>query len=99
MNGAAAPVRRGDQISAEECRIYATLLNARGWLTAAEVTMAARVSARTARAHLLAMKTIGLVETLVTAGGYRHRLVARRSEAGQAYVARVEAARAALGEA
>jgi DNA-binding IclR family transcriptional regulator len=83
-------------VSIHECRMFATLREDR-WLTANEIAERAGVVPRTARAYMVRLKGLGLVETEPLFPAHRHRLTATASRRSRSpYLQRLRQAAAIL---
>lgn len=86
-----------NEISVHEVRVYVALKAAGGWLTNTEIAEAAKVAARTARAHTLKLVRLGVLDLAEVFPAHRYRLAELAKKRNTAYVQRLESARAVFG--
>lgn len=85
-----------NEVSRHEISVYQSLSTGQ-WMTAMEVSKAADVAPRTARAHLLKLVGLGVVEQANVFPGHRYRLSAHAAQRNQGYTDRLTRAASALG--
>jgi len=86
------------EVSVHEVRVYLALQRASSWMNAKEISAAARVAPRTARAHAHKLAKLGLLDTAEIFPGHRYRLSQHANKRNAAYVARLDAAVDVVGE-
>lgn len=85
-----------NEISVHEVRVFCSMECGK-WLTAREVSESSNVAGRTARAHLLKMVRLGLLDCAEVFPGHRYRLADKTDKRNVGYLNRIIRARAALG--
>ena len=86
-----------EQVSLHIIRVFRAL-ESQEWLTAREVSEAAKIASRTARSHLARMARIGVAKEERVFGGYRYRLASGMTPEATAFVERIKSAAAVLEE-
>jgi len=80
-------------VSAHEVRVFLALKSAGAkWMTARDVAGASNVAERTARAHLLKLVKLHIVDQADVFPGHRYRLAEKAGKRNAAYVLRLQAA-------
>jgi hypothetical protein len=87
-------MERSNEVSSHEVRIYRALSSGQ-WMTSQQISDAAEVAPRTARAYALRLVKLGVLDEIKTFPGHRYRLSDR--EGNRAYAERIERAAEALG--
>jgi DNA-binding IclR family transcriptional regulator len=85
------------EVSVHEVRAYLALKGAAGWLTSLALAGAADIAPRTARAHVLKLVRLGLVDQAELFPGHRYRLSEMAGKRNAAYVQRLEQAAEVFG--
>lgn len=84
------------EVSEHMIRVF-TALDEKVWRTAAEVAVAAEVAPRTARAHLLRLVRLGLLDQAEVFPAHRYRVSTLAEKRNKSMVQRIRAAREAFG--
>lgn len=87
-----------NEVSIHEARLFLALRKAgETWATSKEFAKAADVADRTARAHLLKLSNLGIVDTAEVFPAHRYRLAIKASKRNGGYMQRLDAACAVFG--
>lgn len=87
-----------NEVSMHQCRVFSALLSsAASWLTSREVASKAEVAQRTARAHLLKLVNLGIVDQAEVFPAHRYRLSSKADKRNKTYFRRIEIAAKIFG--
>jgi Fic family protein len=82
-----------NEVSLHEAKLFLVLRNLKaGWITSREAAKASGIAARTARAHLLKLAQIGIVEQAEVFPAHRYQLASKADKRNGGYLRRLEAA-------
>ena len=86
-----------NQVSIHEVRVFLVLRDEPRWVDANTVAQKAKVSPRTARAHLRRLTQLGVVDMAQVFPGHRYRYAEKAEKRNATYVQRLEGACEAFG--
>ena len=82
-----------NEVSIHEAKLFLALRKAgQKWITSKEVAKASGIRERTARAHLLKLATLGIIECAEVFPGHRYRIAAKADKRNGGYLRRLESA-------
>lgn len=82
-----------NEVSIHEAKLFLVLRGGgTGWITSRDAAKASGISERTARAHLLKLAKMGLVDQAEVFPAHRYRLAAKADKRNGGYVRRLESA-------
>lgn len=81
-----------NEISLHEARLFLELKKANNWKTSKELATLAKISDRTARAHLLRFSRIGILDCAEVYPGHRYKLAKKADKRNSGFLRRIEAA-------
>ena len=80
------------EISSHLLRVFTTLRDEQGWITAQALSAKAEVARRTARAHLARLVKLGLADVAEVYPGHRYRLSPMAEKRNKGMLERLKAA-------
>ena len=92
-----ASLMEKSEISHHELRTYKALKSATTWLTSREIAAQAKISPRTARAHVTKFVNLGLIDVAEVFPGHRYRWSEKADKRNAAYLKRLERAMEVFG--
>lgn len=86
-----------NEISFHMAKVYVFLKNNSGWHTSRKIAAAANIADRTARAHVLRMVQLGIVDQAEVFPAHHYRMSTLASKRNKTFVQRIEEAMQIFG--